>query len=155
MSKHGDAEIFRELYGGLRAYAAVVGPREDEPDDLVQDALANVLRSTSLSDLDNPGAYLRRTIANLASNRRRKLGRWRGAVVRLRPEAGHTESYPSDVSFLDELNSTDRAVLYLTEVEGRSGADVAGILELSENAVHLRLSRSRAKLKDQLRSDAV
>ncbi len=155
MGKQVDADIFREIYPGLRAYAAVVGPSEDEPDDLVQEALAKVLKSTSLSTLDYPGAYLRRTIANLAANRRRKLSRWRGVVVKIRPDIEIDQAYPSDVSFLEILNPTDRAIIFMTEVEGRAGSEVANILDLTENAVHLRLSRSRARLREHLSGEAV
>lgn len=155
MAKHVDASIFREIYPGLRAYAAVVGPSEDEPDDLVQEALAKVLKATTLEALDHPGAYLRTTIANLAANRRRKLGRWRGVVVKIRPDVDVAPDYPSDVSFLDVLSPTDRAIIFMTEVEGRTGSEVANILDLTENAVHLRLSRSRAKLREHLSREAV
>lgn len=50
------------------------GSFDVEPDDLVQEALARVLRKGPISDLDNPLAFLRKTILNLASNQRRSLG---------------------------------------------------------------------------------
>ena len=62
-----ESQLFAELYGPLRRFAAVVGPIEVDPDDLLQEAVARVLRRRRLTDLDQPGAYLRRTIVNLAS----------------------------------------------------------------------------------------
>ena len=51
-----DAGIFEELHPALRRFAAVVGGPTVEPDDLVQEALARTLRTTRLTDLDEPGA---------------------------------------------------------------------------------------------------
>src|SRR4051812_47460291 len=58
-------------YPGLRRFAAVVGPADVEPDDLVQDAFVALLRrgADGIDDLD---AYLRRTVLNLSSNERRR-----------------------------------------------------------------------------------
>jgi RNA polymerase sigma factor (sigma-70 family) len=154
MNREDESALFRRIYPGLRAFAAVVAPAEDDPDDLVQEALARLLRTTSLSQLDNPNAYLRRSITHLASNRRRSMGRWRRAMTRVVGEREQPASYPSDVSFLEHLAPQDRAVLYLTEVEGWSSAEAGLILGLGENAVNLRRSRSRAKLRDHLHLEA-
>lgn len=141
-----ESELFQELYPALRRYAAVVAPREDDPDDLVQEAVARTLRSRRLTDLDNPAAYLRSTITNLASNRRRSLGRGRRARGRLRPDDAAPAEYPSDLADLDALSPRDRAIIYLADVEGWSGAEIASMLELSENAVRIRASRCRRVL---------
>lgn len=58
----------------------MAGSVDVEPDDLVQEALVRTLRKGPISDLDNPLAYLRTTIANLASNQRRSLGREEGGA---------------------------------------------------------------------------
>src|SRR5205823_4802816 len=79
-SAEDDAAVFERLYPALRRFAAATGPIETDPDDLVQEAVSRVLRRHALTDLDDPGAYLRRTIANLASNERRGFARWRVAV---------------------------------------------------------------------------
>ena len=53
-----DQALIREIYSPLRRFAAVVGPAEGEPDDLVQEALSRVLRRGSLAELDQPMAYI-------------------------------------------------------------------------------------------------
>ena len=78
-----DATLFEQLYPSLHRFAAVTGGRDDDPDDLVQEAVARTLRHHSLSSLDRPGAYLRQAIVNLASNRRRSLARGRSALLQL------------------------------------------------------------------------
>src|SRR5438270_8107079 len=107
-----DAVLFAELYPGLRRFAAVTSDGSDDPDDLVQEAVARTLRRQSLSSLDHPGAYLRQAIVHLASNRRRSLARGRLALVHLdsRPE-GRSAEYTSDLSDLLRLAPSDRALL--------------------------------------------
>src|SRR4051794_34961299 len=90
-----DAVLFAELYSGLRRFAAVTASRGDDPDDLVQEAVARTLRRQSLSSLDHPAAYLRRAIVHLASNRRRSLARGRAAMGRADAD---TEAQPPEYS---------------------------------------------------------
>jgi DNA-directed RNA polymerase specialized sigma24 family protein len=78
-----ERELITALYPSLRKMAAVAGSVDVEPDDLVQEALMRTLRKGPISDLDNPLAFLRKTIVNLASNQRRSLGRKRKALGRL------------------------------------------------------------------------
>ncbi|MGD2103337.1 MAG: sigma factor, partial [Acidimicrobiia bacterium] len=87
--EEGERELIRQLYPALRRIAAVAGPVDVEPDDLVQEALVRTLGSRGLAELDNPLAYLRRVIVNLASNQRRSAGRRRKALQRLRVDEGH------------------------------------------------------------------
>jgi RNA polymerase sigma-70 factor (ECF subfamily) len=131
-----------------------VADADIEPDDLVQEALVRVLQKGSLDELRDPGSYLRRAIINLGSNERRRLGRWRSAARRLGPETEERPNYPSDLADLQSLDPIDRAALYLTQVEGLS-ADEAGLqLGLSANAVNLRVSRSRRRLRSRLQSES-
>lgn len=142
-----DEELFRALYVGLRRFAAVVGGSDDDPDDLVQDALVRVLRGGRLSRLDSPDAYLRRTIVNLAADRRRSWSRRRRAWSRLGLSSPRPAEFPSDLADLDQLTPLDRAVLYLTDVDGYSLVDVADHLELTHDAARLRASRARRRLR--------
>lgn len=146
-----DALLFEQLYPSLRRFAAVTAGGDGDPDDLVQEAVARTLRRQSLSSLDHPAAYLRRTIVHLASNRRRSLARWRGAMTRLRDnDEGRAPEYSSDLSDLLALHPTSRALLYLIEVEGQSYADAAPTLGLSEEAARARASRARHQLRRRI-----
>lgn len=129
-----ERQIVDVLYQPLRRYAAVVGPIEMEPDDLVQEALLQALRRGPLTELDNPGAYLRRTIVNLAANERRRLGRLRRAVPRLAVDDVHEVEIPPDVSELLALTPRERAVLFLAHVEGFSFGDIAEMVGSREAA---------------------
>jgi RNA polymerase sigma factor (sigma-70 family) len=157
MSSRGDRgfgeaerEVIRDLYGPLRRFAAVVGPREVEPDDLVQEAFFRVLRRGALSDLDSPLAYLRTTILHLASNHRRSLGRHNRALGRLASEEAASVSYPSDLDDLIGLSPEARAVLYLSDVEGYSFSEIGGIVGCTATTARKRASRARGMLREIL-----
>ncbi len=148
-----DGALFAELYPGLRRFAAVVRPPEVDADDLVQDALARTLAIRSLTDCDDPGAYLRTAILRLAANHRRSLGRRRRALTRLHAPEGEASSYPSDLDDLRRLSPVERAVLYLSIVEGRSFAEVATVIGSSEQAARARSSRALKRLRVELTSE--
>jgi RNA polymerase sigma-70 factor (ECF subfamily) len=149
-----DDQLFASLYPGLRRFAAIADLGGD-PDDLVQEAVARTLRRQHLSDLEQPAAYLRRTILNLASNRRRSLARWRVAVTRLGPGAEALEpEYGSDLAELQRLSPEDRALLLLVVVEDLPYAEAAALLGITEEAARTRAARARRRLRDDLVEEA-
>lgn len=142
-----ERELITSLYPALRKIAAVAGSVDIEPDDLVQEALVRTLRRGSLSDLDNPLAYLRRTIVNLASNQRRSLSRRRKAVARLSAADGWLPSYPAEIEAILDLPPKHRAILYLVEVEGVPYAEAADQLGMTVSATRAMASRARKKAR--------
>lgn len=142
------------LYPGLRRLAAVVGPPEDDPDDLVQEVVAAALRSGALTALSNPRAYLSTAIVHRASNRRRSLGRRRQAVSRLETDdVALTPVYPSDLAALQALSPEDRAVLYFTAVEGATADEVAALIGGSPAAIRMRRTRALRRLRKTMEAD--
>jgi RNA polymerase sigma factor (sigma-70 family) len=143
-----DAGLFATIYPALRAFAAVTGPVDVEPDDLVQEAVARTLRNHRLVDLDDAGAYLRRAIVNLAANRRRSLARFRVAFARLdRVEEAVSPEYASDMADLLRLDAESRGLLFMIEVEGHTYAEAATVLGITEQAARARAVRARRKLR--------
>jgi DNA-directed RNA polymerase specialized sigma24 family protein len=142
------------LYPALRRFAAMTAPLEMDPDDLVQDALAATLASHALTELDDPMAYLRVAMVRLASNERRRLSRKRRAGQRIGvdPEA-EAAAYPSDLAELDRLSPEDRALLYLTAVEGHSIADVARMFKRSTASMKMRRHRALRQLRTILEEE--
>ncbi|HVT76010.1 MAG TPA: sigma factor-like helix-turn-helix DNA-binding protein [Acidimicrobiales bacterium] len=146
-----DAGLFAAIYPSLRAFAAVTGPVDVEPDDLVQEAVARTLRTHRLVDLDDAGAYLRRAIVNLAANRRRSLARFRVAFARLdRVDEGQAPQYDSDWQDLLRLHPEDRALLFIVEVEGATYAEAAKTLGITEQAARTRAVRARRRLRAEV-----
>ena len=150
-----ESRLFAELYGPLRRFAAVVGPIEVDPDDLLQEAVARVLRRKRLTDLEHPGAYLRRAMVNLASNHRRSLARERRALSMFGATVEPVgDVYPSDLNELLGLSPRERAVLYLSEVEGYRYAEIGQLLGCSEAAARKRAMRARRSLYMQVIGEA-
>ena len=150
-----DAVAFRQLHPTLRRFAVVVAPSDLDPDDLLHDALVNVLRGGPLSRFDSAEAYLKRTMVNLVRNHQRRSSRGRTALRRLgggQSEAV-TPNYPSDLAALMQLDPTDRAVLYLADVEGLSFSAIADITETPEATLRGRASRARRTLRERLRAE--
>ena len=152
MTDHEDeTRIFAELYPSLRRFAAVVGPIETDPDDLLQEAVARTLRHHHLDELDHPGAYLRRTIVNLASNERRSFAIRRRMLNRFTSDTAiSTDDYPSDLADLCNVPPQERAALYLSEVEGYRYGEIGRSLGCSEAAARKRAMRGRRRLADVL-----
>jgi RNA polymerase sigma-70 factor (ECF subfamily) len=148
-----DAEVFDALYPELRRFAAVVGGLDVDPDDLVQEAVARALRRGPLSELDNPGAYLRRAIVNLELNRRRSQERGQRAARRLDPGGGVLPTYPSDVDTLRVLSPAERAAVHLVVLERHSYRDAAAVLGVREAALRKRVTRAMARLRAALEDE--
>lgn len=154
-AERGEWRIVEALYPSLRRFAAVVAPIDLEPDDLLQEALVSVLRRRSLSDLDHPAAYLRKTIVNAACAHNRRRGRWRSAMSKYAASTAGSfaPGYPSDLAELFLLPPRERAALYLHEVEGYAFAEIGRMIGCSEGAARKASSRGRRHLGEALRAE--
>jgi DNA-directed RNA polymerase specialized sigma24 family protein len=150
-----DEMVFAALYPGLRRFAAAVGPVEVDPDDLVQEALVRALAFGPLSELRDPGAYVRTIVVRLASNHRRTLGRRRSAFRLLDLRGRQADAYPSDLDDLGALSSDDRAVVYLSVIEGATADEIAVVLGWTAGRVRMSKHRALRRLRVDLESDDV
>ena len=147
-----DAELLRSVYPALRRFAAVVAAQRVDPDDLVQEALTRVLARGALSELDEPVAYLRRTMLNIVRNESRRQGRERDAIVRL-VTTDHDDGRV-DLSVLDALAPASKAAVFLVDVEGFSITEAAALIGMTNTAARARLSRARRFLRAQITKEA-
>lgn len=153
MGEQSDHERLLASYPGLRRFAAVVGPGDVEPDDLVQEAYVRALRRglDGIGDLD---AYLRRTVVNLGANERRTWVRRQRALARHGAPADAVEASTFvDAGDLLALPADVRAVLWLVEVEAWSYAQAADLLGCSEGAARMRAARARRRLRLQIEEE--
>lgn len=150
-----DADVFRAVYPRVRRFAGVVASPGIEPDDLVQEALTKALARGGLTWMDDPTAYLCRSVLNLALNGRRSAGRQKRLLRLLsggQADAAHAD-YPSDLADLLVLDQGDRAVLYLADVENVPFAMIAEIVDSREATVRGRASRARRSLRAELKRE--
>ncbi len=145
----GERELIAELYPSLRRFASAVRSPGVDGNDLVQEALYRVLRAKgSLAGIDNPGAYVRRTIVNLSLDHKRSEARRRSAWARLGPadDAGGDE-HLWDLDELRQVPPKARAVLYLRIIEGWPYADIGEMLGCSQVSARVAASRGKRRLE--------
>ena len=147
MAQSIDRQIFGDLYPSLRRFAAVVGDDDMEPDDLVQEVLASALRQGPLAQLDDAGAYLRTSIIHLVRANRRSAGRQRSKapLISAALDDAHHDTDAFDLEGLLPNDPVDRALVWLTAIEGYPGAQAAPLVGLSHAAARKRLSRIRSR----------
>lgn len=154
--------VEREGRGLVAAVTAIVGdPHQAE--EIVQDAFERCYRRwRRVSQLDRPGAWVRRVAINAAISSRRRSASERRAVERLgaRPAADGAGTDPLDA--LDDaalwaavraLPGEQAAAIALRYVADLSVEDVAATLEVSLPAARSLLHRGRRALRTSPRLD--
>lgn len=147
---HDDAELIATMYADLRRFAAVVAPWDMDPDDVLHSVLVTIMRRGRLSDLDDPAAYLRRSIVNHVRSQIRSQRARRMMQRRVTGGEEHFVSYPSDLDDLLRLEPRERAVLYLHDVEGFDFEEVATMTGLTVGNARMIASRARRRLRAEL-----
>jgi RNA polymerase sigma factor (sigma-70 family) len=141
-----ESTLIAGLYPSLRAFASVVAPVKEDPNDLVQEALVRTLRGGPISRLEHPKPYLRTAIYHLAVSAQRHWAAERGALVRIEtaPEEPH---YSWQVEELLQLTPKARTVVYLRVIEGMSHDEIAALLGCSTSSVRKTASRAKRQLR--------
>lgn len=142
-----DEEIFSAIYDDLRRFAALVGRVGDDPDDLVQEALARVLAKRTLASLEDPARYVRVVITRVASNNKRKAARGDRARRRLEHRSPSEQRTWEVEDRLERLAPRERAVLYLSIVEDLDSGRIAEMLGMRPGAVRTAKTRALKRLR--------
>jgi RNA polymerase sigma-70 factor (ECF subfamily) len=148
--------LFDELYEPLQRYAR----RRTDPDaaqDVVSEALLVVWRRLDDVPVEAALPWAYRVTANCLANARRSARRRQDLTVKLAivdpPRLVVLDDPPDpDVhAALAVLGETDQEIVRLWAWEGLGPADIAEVLDLTPNAVSIRLHRAKARLADELR----
>ncbi len=143
-----ERRLIEELYPSLRRFASTVRLPGEDGNDLVQDAFLGTIRSKgSLTALKNPGAYLRRTIVNLARDQQRSEARRRTAWSKMGSPPQDVSHYSWELEELRSISPKSRAVLYLRIVEGWPYADIGEMLGCSQISARVAASRGKRQLE--------
>jgi RNA polymerase sigma-70 factor (ECF subfamily) len=146
---------------------------DDEARDAVQEAFISAFRARSQFNAESRiSTWLHRIAVNAAlsrlrSRRRRPEDSLDDLLPRFQPDGHHAERFaswnePADVTIsrketaahvrdaIDSLPETFRTVLMLRDIEGLSSQETASMLNITPNAVKLRLHRARLALRTLL-----
>jgi RNA polymerase sigma-70 factor, ECF subfamily len=152
----GFEAFFRAEHPRLVAIGlALTGDREAAR-DLAAEALSRAHRSWP--SLDNPSAWVRRVITNLATDRGRRLGRERRVLSRVAAQTPSSTGMNDPVSdgfwaAVRALPERQQAAVVLHYLEDRSILDVASILGVAEGTVKSTLFKARNTLATTLAAE--
>ncbi len=145
-----------ELTRGLRRLARGLVQGDADADDLVQDAWVAALRSPP-DDPARLGGWLRRTLRNLAIDRRDAAARRRGhenAVAQPAessdPDPGRIETLRALLAEVEALDQPFRETIELRFLEGQPPRQIATRLGVPVATVHSRIQRGLARLRVRL-----
>lgn len=157
---------------GRRAYSLALRSVADpyQAEDIAQEALVRLYRfARELHDSQAVTGWFYRITLNLINDFYRKSGRRRAALSKLevlrqleeqareRPlaEIEKEQIREAITRALQTLDEKHRDVFLLKEVEGRSHADIARMLDIPEGTVWSRLSHARERLRRILTGQGV
>lgn len=150
---------FRDFYGAqatrLKRLALALTADPREADDLVQEALLRAYRSWSRIREEDPGPYVRRTLANLHRNslRRKVVERRHLRVVKAEVAPSHDDGVEHTLrvaAALRHLSPIQRAAVILRYYDDLSQADIARILDRPIGTVKSDLHRALRRLRPLL-----
>ncbi|MEZ6195586.1 MAG: RNA polymerase sigma factor [Planctomycetota bacterium] len=158
-ARSGDRDALAALWTRERSWLAAVlaaqGAEGSDLDDLLQDCALHLLKD--IGKLREPAAFrpwCRRMALNLGAARGRREARRSHRSLEemggLEPSAPDRPGDDGLVSALREIPPAMREVLLLRAVDGLGDREIAGILELTVEAVESRLARGRRRLREAL-----
>jgi RNA polymerase sigma-70 factor (ECF subfamily) len=147
--------FFAAEYRGLVGLASVLCGQRALGEELAQEALLSAYKHwPRIASYDDPGAWTRRVVANLATSSWRRRARETRAILRIRrarrPDA---ELVTTDTEFWAEvraLPSRQAQCVALHYLEDRSVADIARVLGIAEPTVRVHLHAARRVLAERL-----
>ena len=156
------ADFFENQRRRALRLAYVMCGDASEAEDVVAESFAKMYPAWQKGQIDDPPAYLRRTIANHIR------GSWRHKDVERRHEARLEVMWSKDTPGVDDalaardavsaamasLPPKQRAVVALRYLEDMSEADTAAILELNVGTVKSHASRGLERLREVLSAQA-
>lgn len=153
-------ELADELSPQLTAYLTRMTGNAADADDLLQETLMRIARALpEFEGRSSPKNWAFKIATNVAIDFLRKARK--GKFSEFSPDEDQSEVDEEDRMVLDEMNECVRGVidglppdyraaLILFNLQGKSVAETAQILDISVAAAKVRIHRARARLKEAL-----
>jgi RNA polymerase sigma-70 factor (ECF subfamily) len=151
-------DFFTAEYRRVVGLAAVLCGRRDVAEELAQDAFVAAFRRWErISRYDDPAAWVRRVVLNLATSAFRRRVREARALVRLAARRDHpTELTVQDAHFWEavrQLPGRQAQCVALRYLEDRSVAAIGHVLGIRESTVRVHLHHGLTALAVALEED--
>ena len=147
-AEHDFGEVYREHALWAARLGFLLTGDAGLAEDLVQEAFVGLYRHSDR--VDNPRAYLRVTLANLAKRHHRRETR-RSAVHRIAAQRELvTQSANELFDVVVKLPTRQRVVIVLRYYEGLSEAEIAAALSCAPGTVKSLASRAIARLRKEV-----
>lgn len=146
------AEFYRAQFASIATVAGTTTGDRASGEDIAQEAFQKAHDDWDrVSQLEKPGAWVRRVAINLALSKRRRRGIELRALGRLSPpEVADQRRHPEVWEAVAKLPPRQRAVVALHYHEGHSVAEIADLLGCTVSAATSNLHKARTRLADLL-----
>lgn len=152
----GDIADAYQIYGSMLFKIAMVhlGNKEDAEEAMQETFIKLLYKSPDFRDLEHKKAWLIRVMTNHCKNMQGSL--WRKRVMKVEQIDDYFEFTSPDRVLMDhvlKLPFKYKTVIHLYYYEDYSVREIAGILQIKESAVKMRLNRGRKLLRMDLEGD--
>ena len=144
-----DEEFLRSVWPDLVGLGRLLTGSRQRGEDLAQEAILGMLRK---APVDQPRAYLRRSIINLSINDGRRETRERRHLHTVREQVVPAPEVDDLWPLVVALPARQRAVLVLRYYEDLSEAEIARVLDCRPGTVKSLAARALAALRQELES---
>lgn len=166
----GDAAALGPLHGRYSRMVTSLLLRLDgkrslaDAEDLTQEVFLTLMNTAGrYTEQERLKSWICGITSRISRGARRTVWRRRGLLARERGAPGmalpttdgvdeRLDARRAVARALDSLPAAQREVMVLHAVEGLTGEEIAGVLGMKANAVWVRLSRARARLREELAS---
>lgn len=145
-------QVYRARFAELARLASLVSGDRSAAFDIVQDAFVQLYRRWD--KVDDPVAYLRRSVVNACHSNRRRIGRRDQAVTRLSAGAPLSHSLGADEmsDVLSTLPVRQRSAIVLRHYFGLPDAEIAIVIGCAPGTVASLVHRGLAHLREVIPS---
>jgi RNA polymerase sigma factor (sigma-70 family) len=152
--------FYRREAGAVVGLAYVLSGSRSGAEDLAQEAFLAAYRQWDrISSLDDPGAWVRRVVANHAVSTFRRRAAEVKALLQVVQPAFELLDVPSESAYVwDEVRRLPKRqaqVIALRYFDRQKTSQIARILECSENTVKTHLMRAKTTLAQRIKQEAV
>lgn len=140
-------DLYRSIWPRIVRFAVLVTGSQADGEDLAQDAFVGLLRARAV---DNPEAYLRRSVLNAAINRGRRSTRERAYQRSLREEVVLPPEVDELWSLIKNLPARQRAALVLRYELDLSEREIAQLLGCRPGTVKSLTARALTQLREEM-----